>query len=80
MFEYYASRYCRIIHLLYPAKNSTGFTEGNISVNFVVAYETWHPKTVSWFEYQFVGTNREHYDAVIVNPRARGAAHRDQAD
>lgn len=71
VFEDYAARYRRIFRLLYPAKNSTGFTERNMSVNFSAAYEAENPEAASWFEYQFGAGNREHYDAVIVNPGAR---------
>jgi len=39
VFENYRYNYQRIFSILYPSKNSTGFTERNLSVNFANAYE-----------------------------------------
>ena len=39
VFGSYRYNYQRIFSLLYPSKNSTGFTERNLSVNFAHAYE-----------------------------------------
>ena len=49
----------------YPAKNSTGFTERNLSVNFSKVYEKKNPEAVSWFEFQWGENNDEHIDMVL---------------
>jgi hypothetical protein len=38
IFDTYQKRYESILAILYPAKNNTGFTERNLSVNFANAY------------------------------------------
>lgn len=67
VFETYKSRYEDILTVLYPSKNSTGFTERNLSVNFATSYEMAHPGSVTWYEFQFGEKNNLHLDAVIVN-------------
>lgn len=66
--------YVNIFRQMYPARNRTGFTERNLSVNFSKAYEkvceTAGQNSVTWYEFQFGEKNNEHYDAVIVNPVA----------
>ncbi len=68
VFRLYQLNYERIFDVLYPAKNNTGFTERNLSVNFCKAYESLHPEAISWYEFQFGAKNNLHYDAVIINP------------
>ena len=55
IFNLYKSRYLRIFEKIYPARNSTGFPERNLSVNFTKAYETYYLNcyVISWFELQF---------------------------
>ena len=67
VFENYRYNYQRIFSLLYPSKNSTGFTERNLSVNFANAYERINPSAITWFEFQFGENNNLHYDAVIID-------------
>lgn len=67
IFENYKTRYESILDVLYPAKNSTGFTERNLSVNFANAYVQDHPGSVTWYEFQFGEKNNLHLDAIIVN-------------
>ncbi len=67
IFENYKKRYESILDVLYPAKNSTGFTERNLSVNFANAYVQDHPGSVTWYEFQFGEKNNLHLDAIIVN-------------
>ena len=67
VFELYKENYEKIFDVFYPAKNSTGFTEHNLSVNFCKAYETVFPESISWFEYQFGEKNNKHFDAIVVN-------------
>lgn len=67
VFDIYQKRYESILDVLYPAKNNTGFTERNLSVNFANAYEATHPGSVTWYEFQFGEKNNLHLDAVIVN-------------
>ena len=68
VFENYRYNYQRIFSILYPSKNSTGFTERNLSVNFANAYERINPSAITWFEFQFGENNNLHYDAVIIDP------------
>lgn len=64
----YKGNFVRIFNSLYPAKNSTGFTERNLSVNFAKAYESRNPDAITWYEFQFGEKNNLHYDAIIINP------------
>ncbi len=68
VFERYKNIYCNIFNTLYPSKNSTGFTERNLSVNFSKAYESEYPHAITWFEFQFGKNNSLHYDALIIDP------------
>ena len=74
VFEEYKNNYYRIFSVIYPAKNSTGFPERNLSVNFAEAYkkvaEKQSQEATVWYEFQFGGKNNKHVDAVIVNPDA----------
>ena len=67
----YKENYVRIFKNLYPTKNSTGFAERNLSVNFSKAVENNYPSATSWFEYQFGNKNNLHYDAVIIIPETK---------
>lgn len=64
----YKENYEKIFDVFYPAKNSTGFTERNLSVNFAKAYEKINPNAITWYEFQFGEKSNLHYDAVIINP------------
>lgn len=74
VFGHYGNLYRAILNSIYPAKNSTGFPERNLSVNFSKAYETAAgaagETAVSWFELQFGPNNHFHADAVIINETA----------
>lgn len=67
----YERIYSNILSNIYPAKNSTGFPERNLSVNFTKAYEKIseinEENAITWFEFQFGKSNQLHVDAVIVN-------------
>lgn len=71
VFTEYGKIYGNIFGHLYPAKNSTGFPERNLSVNFSKAYEkvatTKNQNAISWFEFQFGRNNKLHLDAVVIN-------------
>lgn len=71
VFVEYQGIYKKILGSFYPAKNSTGFPERNLSVNLSKAYEkvaeTKGQKSISWFELQFGERNNSHVDAVIIN-------------
>ena len=67
IFDEYKKYYECIFDVFYPSKNSTGFTERNLSVNFSKAYEKLNPKAITWFEFQFGEKNNLHYDALIIN-------------
>ncbi|GFI61687.1 hypothetical protein IMSAG049_00848 [Clostridiales bacterium] len=71
VFAEYENIYLKIFDNIYPAKNSTGFPERNLSVNFSKAYEritaAKDQESISWFELQFGVKNNFHADAVIIN-------------
>ncbi len=71
VFTEYGNIYSSILNRIYPAKNSTGFPERNLSVNFSKAYErvaaSHGELAYSWFEFQFGPRNSFHADAVILN-------------
>lgn len=71
VFETYGDIYGDILAKIYPAKNSTGFTERNLTVNFSKAYEKVskqkNQNSFTWFEFQFGEENNLHIDAVIIN-------------
>ncbi|MBE5825200.1 MAG: hypothetical protein IJ683_01820 [Butyrivibrio sp.] len=72
IFNEYEKIYVGILSNMYPAKNSTGFPERNLSVNFAKAYERISQSkgnaAYTWYEFQFGTENNLHVDAVIVNP------------
>lgn len=74
VFARYGSIYKTILSGIYPAKNSTGFPERNLSVNFSKAYEAAAnlacETAFSWFELQFGPSNNFHVDTVIINRTA----------
>jgi len=60
------SRYSTILSQYYPAHNSTGFTERNLTNNFVFALENSLGKEcISWFEAPICKDSSKHIDAVI---------------
>lgn len=71
IFDSYGFLYRKILDNIYPAKNSTGFPERNLSVNFSKAYESValhnNQEAFTWFEFQFGKSNNLHVDAVIIN-------------
>lgn len=66
VFENYRYNYQRIFSILYPSKNSTGFTERNLSVNFANAYERINPSAITWFEFQFGENNNLHLSLIHI--------------
>ena len=64
----YCNNYFKILRIMYPSKNSTGFTERNLSVNFANAYQQQYKNAIAWYEYQFGERNNLHYDCILVNP------------
>ena len=75
VFELYAEEYRNIFGMMYPAKNSTGFPERNLSVNFARAFEKMaksnKQRCGAWYEFQFGEKNNLHVDAIILNPDAK---------
>lgn len=60
------SRYISILSQYYPAHNSTGFTERNLTNNFVFALEkTLDKECISWFEAPISKDSSKHIDAVV---------------
>ncbi|WP_017221373.1 hypothetical protein [Moritella dasanensis] len=59
-------RYVHILNKYYPAHKSTGFTERNLTNNFVAAMENEIGENcISWFEAPISLENKAHIDAVI---------------
>ena len=69
IFEEFKKNYVRIFDVIYPAKNSTGFPERNLSVNFAKAYEKLFENSNTWYELQFGIKNNRHIDAVIIDSK-----------
>lgn len=73
----YVGRYDHILGRMYPSKNSTGFPEVNLSVNYSRAYDTVlssrnEQESVSWFEFQLSNrrgakNNDNHLDCIIID-------------
>jgi hypothetical protein len=60
------SRYSTILSHYYPSHDSTGFTERNLTNNFVFALEEHLGKQcISWFEAPICRENSKHIDAVV---------------
>ncbi len=56
------SRYCKILNNYYPAHKSAGFTERNLTGNFVYSLEQLlGENAISWFEAQINLDNRRAY-------------------
>ena len=59
-------RYDNILNKYYPAHKSTGFTERNLTTNFVASMEkAINGNCISWFEAPISLENKAHIDAVI---------------
>ncbi|MGF1767342.1 hypothetical protein L4D06_08140 [Enterovibrio makurazakiensis] len=60
------ARYMKILSLYYPAHGSTGFTERNLTNNFVSAFEKILGEScISWFEAPICLNDGKHLDAVL---------------
>lgn len=61
-------RYKKILNNYYPAHKSTGFTERNLTNNFVAAMEVVNESNcISWFEAPITNDDGLHVDAVIFD-------------
>lgn len=60
--------YLNIFRVYYPAHNSTGFPERNITCNFVASLRQLCPNAVAWFEAPITKGNVQHMDAVAFLP------------
>ncbi len=71
IFDGYYATYNKILSSIYPAKNSTGFPERNLSVNFTKAYEALYSDDgcFTWYELQFGEKNNLHYDACLIDDK-----------
>ncbi|MGN4997524.1 hypothetical protein [Aeromonas sp. 61P] len=66
LIKHMRERYAHIFTSYYPAHGSTGFTERNLTNNFVSAMERVYPGTCfSWFEAPICTTDNKHLDAVV---------------
>jgi len=48
VFRVLVKRYESLLNRYYPAHNSTGFTERNLSVNFAAAFQNVYPISLVW--------------------------------
>jgi hypothetical protein len=62
------ARYLSILNNYYPAHRGTGFTERNLTNNFVVSLQAvLGEKTISWFEAPLDIKTKTHIDAVVFD-------------
>jgi hypothetical protein len=62
------ARYCKILNNYYPAHKSAGFTERNLTGNFVYCLEQLlGENAISWFEAPINLETKEHIDAVVFD-------------
>ena len=67
-FSKFHKRYIKILNGYYPAHKSTGFTERNLTHNFISSLESvLDPDYISWFEAPINTQERRHLDAVIFD-------------
>lgn len=63
-------RYSKILDAYYPAHGSTGFTERNLTHNFVISLRDYLGEcSISWFEAPINIGSRKHIDAVVFDPQ-----------
>ena len=67
-FDETARRYANIFSHYYPAHGSTGFTERNLTNNFVSSLEKVHGDCIPWFEAPIGSDYKKHIDAVVFAP------------
>lgn len=62
------SRYLKILDNYYPAHGSIGFTERNLTNNFVASMErVYENNCISWFEAPITDNEKLHVDAIIFD-------------
>lgn len=73
----YAEVYGKVLDGFYPSKRSIGFTEKNLTANFIEAYREINREQNGgdlhvWYEFPFGEGNdsRNHLDAIIINKTA----------
>jgi len=67
-------RYMTLLEAYYPAHNETGFTERNLSHNFVAALESvLGDECISWFEAPINLKKKQHIDAVVFDPVSKAS-------
>lgn len=67
-FENLHKRYTKILKNYYPAHGSTGFTERNLTNNFVVSLElALGENSISWFEAPIDTESNKYIDAVVFD-------------
>lgn len=71
-FEKTIEKYRQILNLYYPSHNGTGFTERNLTNNFVESMKsTLNGVSIAWFEAPLSTTEKKHLDAVIFHPESK---------
>jgi len=71
-FDKTINNYCRILSAYYPEHNSTGFTERNLTHNFVKSLEsTLGDNSISWLEAPLNLERKLHLDAVVFCPDSK---------
>mgnify|MGYP006423449285 CR=1 FL=1 len=73
-FEKLHERYCKILENYYPAHGSTGFTERNLTSNFVFAIESiLGDNSIFWLEAPIDIEKRKHIDAVVFDLKSQSS-------
>lgn len=71
-FDRLHKRYCKILENYYPAHGSTGFTERNLTNNFVISIEdVLGENSIFWFEAPI--DKKKHIDAVVFDVKERSS-------
>jgi hypothetical protein len=67
-------RYCKILESYYPAHGSTGFTERNLTNNFIFSIENvLGENSIFWFEAPIDIKKKKHIDAVAFDVKERSS-------
>lgn len=73
-FEGLHKRYCKILENYYPAHGSTGFTERNLTNNFIISIENiLGEDSIFWTEAPIDIEKKKHIDAVVFDIREKSS-------
>lgn len=73
-FEGLHTRYCKILENYYPAHGSTGFTERNLTNNFIISIENiLGENSIFWLEAPIDIEKKKHIDAVVFDIKEKSS-------